>query len=105
MHFSGEEGMPVFRFANAAVRQSIALICIGLLTTASFAQNPPSQAAPANVATPTSTPTPVPPMPQTPAPQHNAHLYSDQNYAKGVSSFPKIWQPYVARSVAPSNIT
>ena len=44
-------------------------------------------------------------MPQTPAPQHNAHPYSSQNYATGVSSFPRIWQPYVARTVSPSNIT
>src|SRR5215472_12527274 len=107
MHFSGEEGMPVFRFVNGAVRRSIALICIGVLATASFAQNTQTATTqtPSAQATPTSTPEPVPPMPQTPAPQHNAHLYSDQNFAKGVSSFPKIWQPYVARNVAPSNIT
>ncbi len=43
-------------------------------------------------------------MPQAPAPQHNAHLYSDQNFAKSVSTFPKIWQPYVARSVAAPNL-
>jgi len=99
--------MPVFRFVNGAVRRSIALICVGVLATASFAQNaqplpPPQESA---QATPTSAPAPVPPMPQAPAPQNNAHLYSDQNFAKGVSSFPRIWQPYVARSVAPSNIT
>src|SRR5215472_3236821 len=109
MHFSGEEGMPVFRFVNGAVRRSIALICIGVLATASFAQNtqtattqtPPAQA------TPTSAPEPVPPMPQAPAPQHNAqaHPYSINDYTRGQSSFPRIWQPYVARSVSPSNIT
>src|SRR5215469_13872609 len=91
--------MSVLRLANELVRRSIALICIGLLTTASFAQNvPPS-------ATPTTTPVPVAPMPQAPAPQHNAHLYSDQNYAKSVSTFPKIWQPYMARTVAQPNLT
>jgi outer membrane protein len=107
MHFSGEEGMSILRLANEAVRRSVSLICIGLLATGSFAQNAPSQAPQANVATPTSAPEPVPPMPQAPAPQHNAeaHPYSINDYTRGQSSFPKIWQPYVARSVSPSNIT
>src|SRR6516162_21776 len=107
MHLSGEEGMSVLRLANEAVRRSISLICIGLLATGSFAQNAPSQAPPANVATPTSAPEPVPPMPQAPAPQHNAeaHPYSINDYTRGQSSFPRIWQPYVGRHVSPSNIT
>ena len=42
---------------------------------------------------------PLAPMPQAPAPQHNAHPYSDQDYTKGQSSFPKFWQPYTVRDV------
>ena len=42
---------------------------------------------------------PLTPMPQAPAPQHNAHLYSDQNYAKPMSGFPKFIAPYTSRHV------
>src|SRR6516165_3071357 len=103
--FIWRRGMSVLRLANEAVRRSISLICIGLLATGSFAQNAPSQAPPATVATPTSAPEPVPPMPQAPAPQHNAeaHPYSINDYTRGQSSFPRIWQPYVGRHVSPSN--
>ncbi len=45
MHFSGEEGMPVFRFVNVAVRQVLALGLIGVLMTASFAQEPAQKPA------------------------------------------------------------
>jgi len=48
---------------------------------------------------------PLTPMPQAPAPQNNAHLYSDQNYAKPQSPFPNVLAPYRVRSVPPPNLT
>jgi outer membrane protein TolC len=44
-------------------------------------------------------------MPQAPAPQHNAHLYSDQNYAKSLSGFPNFIAPYKPRHVPAPNLT
>ena len=44
-------------------------------------------------------------MPQAPAPQNNAHPYSDQNYAKPLSGFPNIIAPYTVRHVPPPNLT
>lgn len=99
MHFSGEEGMSVLRRANVALHKVLTLTLMILLATASFAQNTRPQA------TPTTAPATIEPMPQAPAPQHNAHPYSDQNFARSVSSFPRIWQPYMARDVSPANLT
>jgi outer membrane protein len=48
---------------------------------------------------------PLTPMPQAPAPQHNAHLYSDQNYAKPMSGFPNLIAPYTSRHVPQPNLT
>jgi hypothetical protein len=67
--------MCVARFVENAVRKAIALGITVLLVTSGFAQN----------ATPASGQSSAPPMtamPQAPAPQHNAHLYSDQDYSK-----------------------
>jgi outer membrane protein len=102
MHFSGEEGMPVFRLVNVAARQILALGLVGILTTSSFAQQP-AQPAP-------TTPNPVSqattPLPQAPTPQANAYqFYSDQNYAKGQKQIPKFWSVWGVRSVAPANFT
>ena len=44
-------------------------------------------------------------MPQAPAPQHNAHLYSDQDYSKPASGFPNLIAPYRSRYVPPPNLT
>jgi len=46
-------------------------------------------------------------MPQAPEPQHNAqaHPYSMNDYTRGLSSFPKIWQPYTVRNVSPADLT
>ena len=44
-------------------------------------------------------------MPQAPAPQHNAHPYSELDYTKGQSPFPRMWQPYTPRYVPPANLT
>ena len=45
-------------------------------------------------------------MPQAPAPQGDAYkLYSDQNYSKGQSQFPKFWSVWGVRNVPPANFT
>ena len=48
---------------------------------------------------------PLTPMPQAPAPQNNAHPYSDQNYAKPASSFPNVLAPYRVRNVPAPNLS
>jgi len=48
---------------------------------------------------------PLTPLPQAPAPQNNAHPYSDQNYAKPQSPFPNVLAPYRVRNVPPPNLT
>ncbi len=85
------------RFIDGAVRKTLALGSVALLVTASYAQT----------ATPPSGQSSAPPMtamPQAPAPQHNAHLYSDQDYSKPESPFPNVIAPYTSRSVPPPNL-
>lgn len=85
-----------FRSAGANLRL-LMLVC--LLATASFAQDiaPPQQNnIPANL--------PLTPLPQAPAPKHNAHLYSDQDYTRGKKQFPNPFSIYSARNIAPLNI-
>src|SRR5271169_3131687 len=89
--------MCVSRFLQSTLRKAISLAFVSLLVTASFAQN----AAPPSA--PTSMP-PLTPMPQAPEPQNNAHLYSEQNYAKPQSSFPNVLAPYKAQHVPPPNL-
>ena len=89
--------MFVSRFVQSAFQKAISLAFVSLLVTASLAQS----AAPQN--TQPSLP-PLTPMPQAPAPQNNAHLYSDQNYAKPQSPFPNVLAPYKAQSVPPPNL-
>jgi outer membrane protein TolC len=43
-------------------------------------------------------------MPQASAPQHNTHLYSDQDYSTPKSSFPNLLAPYTSRNVPPPNL-
>ena len=94
--------MPVFRFVNVAVRKAFALGLIGLLATASFAQEASQPASPAS--NPASDA--VKPLPQAPAPQGNAFkLYSDQNYSRGQSQIPRFWSVWGVRSVPPANFT
>jgi len=90
--------MFVARFVECAVRKTVALGSVVLLVTAGFAQD----------ATPPSNQSSAPPttaMPQAPAPQHNAHLYSDQDYSKPKSPFPNVMAPYTSRNVPPPNLT
>src|ERR1035437_8203484 len=75
----------------------VSTFLLGILATASFAQNAPPQTVP-------NTP-PLNPLPQAPAPQHNAHVYSDQDYTRGKRQFPNPFVVYTARDVAPLNVT
>ncbi len=90
--------MSVLRFVESTLRKAISLAFVSLLVTASFAQN----AAP-----PSSQPSlpPLTPLPQAPARQSDVHPYSDQNYARSVSSFPNILAPYKVRNVPPPNLS
>ena len=89
--------MFVATYVRSAARKALSLGMIGLLAGAAFAQE----------ATPQSTPSmpPLTPMPQAPAPQHNAHLYSQDNYAKPMSGFPNFIAPYSVRRVPSPNLS
>ena len=98
--------MPVFRFVNGAVRQAVTFVLLASLAVAGFAQEttpPPAPAAP-TAANPLSQA--VQPLPQAPKPQANAYqLYSDQNYSKGQSQWPKFWSVWGVRNMPPVNFT
>ena len=97
--------MPVFCSVTVALRKVLTLGLVGLLATTGFAQEaatpasqPASQVAPVSEA--------LVPMPQAPKPQGDAYkLYSDQNYAKGQSQFPKFWSVWGVRQVPQANFT
>ncbi len=74
---------------------SVALFC--LLATAAFAQNTAPQAT-------TPPGPPLTPLPQAPAPQNNAHPYSDQDYSRGKKQFPNPFVVYTVREVSPLNV-
>ena len=101
MHFSGDKGMPVSCSVTVALRKVLTLGLVGLLATAGFAQEaakPASQAVAVSDA--------LVPMPQAPRPQGDAYkLYSDQNYTKGQSQFPRIWSVWGVRYVPQANFT
>ena len=93
--------MPVSCSVTVALRKALTLGLVGLLATAGFAQE---------AAKPASPPAPVSdaliPMPQAPKPQGDAYkLYSDQNYTKGQSQFPKFWSVWGVRNVPQANFT
>ena len=75
----------------------LSIFLLGMLAAASFAQNATQQTVPNNP--------PLTPLPQAPAPQHNAHLYSDQDYSRGKRQFPNPFVVYTVREVAPLNVT
>ena len=90
--------MSVSRFVVSAAKRGLSLMLVGLLAVSSFAQAAPQTNSPAVLQVPTA-------MPQAPAPQHNAHPYSNQDFTKGQSPFPRMWQPYTPRYVSPANLT
>jgi outer membrane protein len=90
--------MSVSRTVGSARKTATSLILAALMATASFAQD----AAPQK--TTAAEPQVMTPMPQAPAPQHNAHPYSEFDYTRGRSSFPKFWQPYTPRDVPSPNL-
>ncbi len=90
--------MHVSSLIGYAARKALLAALVALLVSASFGQNTTSGGS--QVSMP-----PLTPLPQAPAPQKNAPLYSDQNYAKGKSSFPKFWAPYTVRDVPAPNLT
>jgi outer membrane protein len=94
---SGDKEMFVSRFVASAFRKAILLVCVSLVVSASFAQNATPQSAQPSMP-------PLTPMPQAPAPQNNAHLYSDRDYSKPQSPFPNVLAPYKAQSVPPANL-
>jgi outer membrane protein len=99
MSVSGEMEMFVSSFVRSLLRKFRALLLVGLLIAPSFAQN----------STPTSsqsgTASSLSPLPQAPAPQHNAHLYADQDYSKPQSFFRNPLAPYRVQNVPPPNLT
>src|SRR5271165_1580909 len=102
MHFSGEEGMPVFRLGKIALRKVLTLVLVGMLATAGLAQEAATPAPPAAGAISEA----LTPMPQAPKPQGDGYkLYSDQNYAKGQSQWPRFWSVWTDRYVPPTSFT
>lgn len=98
--------MFVATLLRSAARKALSLGLITLLTAAAWAQEgAPQSSQPSTPQNAQPSMPPLTPMPQAPAPQHNAHLYSDQNYAKPMSGFPNFIQPYTSRRVPPPNLT
>ena len=98
--------MSVAKLVRSAARKALSLGLVTLLASAAWAQDAPPQTtqnAPAQNTQPSMPP--LTPMPQAPSPQHNAHLYSDQNYAKPKSGFPNLIAPYTSRDVPRPNLT
>jgi outer membrane protein TolC len=89
--------MLVSIFARTAARKVLGLGFVSLLAVAGWAQSATPQST-QSVTAPTA-------LPQAPEPQNNAHLYSDQNYAKPLSGFPNFFAPYTRRRVPPPNLT
>ncbi|MGB7554104.1 MAG: TolC family protein [Candidatus Korobacteraceae bacterium] len=90
--------MCLARFVECALRKTITLGIAVLLVTAGFAQNATAPSGQSNAPI-------MPPMPQAPAPQHNAHLYSDKDYSKPAAAFPNVIASYTSRRVPPPNLS
>jgi len=90
--------MYVSRLVEPVVRKAFLLVLLGSAITVSLAQDAAPQGG-------QMTMPPLSPMPQAPAPQHNAHLYSEQDYSKSRAPFPNFLAPYQARNVPPPNLT
>lgn len=93
--------MPFSCTVTVALRKVLTLALVGLLAATGFAQE---TAPPASPSAPVSDA--LVPMPQAPKPQGDAYkLYSDQNYTKGQSQFPKFWSVWGVRQVPQANFT
>jgi outer membrane protein len=68
--------------------------------TAPQSSSPPPSPQQQTVATPSV----LTPLPQAPAPQHNAHPYSDQDYTRGWRQWPNPFVIYAPRNVAPVDV-
>ena len=93
--------MAVSLTVKFAFRKALTLGLLGMLATAGVAQETAKPATPATAAVSDA----LTPMPQAPKPQNNAHPYSDQDYTRGQSQFPRFWSVWTVRSVAPPNLT
>ncbi len=89
--------MSVSKLLVSAAKGTGSLMLLGLLVAPGFAQTAPAQT---NSSPQLQT---ITPMPQAPAPQHNAHPYSEFDYTKGQAQFPKFWLAYTPRAVPPAN--
>ena len=99
--------MPVFRLGKIALRKALTLVLVGMLATAGFAQEATTPAASAPKGPiPIALSDAVTPLPQAPKPQGNAYkFYSDQNYSKGQSQWPKFWSVWGVRNMPQANFT
>ena len=86
-------------YVKSGFNRLLSVCLVGLLATASLAQSP----APAQTAQDVNPP--LTPLPQAPAPQRNAHLYSDQDYSRAKRQWPNPFTVYAVRGVAPLNVT
>jgi hypothetical protein len=97
--------MSASRCTNNAIQKVLSLVVVALLATASSAQEPTSRQAPASTETSDNVSiVPLTPLPQAPPPQHNAHLYSDQDYSRGQKAFPTFWKVWTVRNIPPPNL-
>jgi outer membrane protein len=82
---------------RSAAARLLSLLLVGLLATTGFAQDSTTQTnIPPNL--------PLTPLPQAPAPNHNAHLYSDQDYTRGKKQWPNPFSVFTVRNVATLNV-
>jgi outer membrane protein TolC len=98
---------PISKPLTAIVPKLVALPLIWLLAIASLAQTPAPQNSTPQSPTPADAAigTQLTPLPQAPAPQHNAHPYSDQDYSRGKRQWPNPFVVYTAREVGPLRVT
>ncbi len=89
--------MPGFKSVKPIGSTLLFIFLLGILAAASCAQDASPQASSNNP--------PLTPLPQAPAPQHNAHPYSDQDYSRGMRQWPNPFVVYGLREVAPLNVT
>ncbi len=96
---------PISKSLTSVAPKLVTLLLICLPATA-FAQSPAQQnPAPSSTApTQANLGTQLTPLPQAPAPQHNAHPYSDQDYSRGKRQWPNPFVVYTARQVGPLNV-